>query len=280
MQYRRYVEIERDITITTAFHNSQQHLSRYLECLTSLDYPCGQMNLLWADNASEDHTKQILSAFVKKHGSKYNSVLLFDVQRLAYGNKDSQIANVMNALFEHAQTDIINIDSDIVAPSNSVHTLLSVQKRHGANVCSGITTFIIPHANKLIPVINAFTFDSQNHSFINIASRYLDETGKLRLPFMETEVDACGFGLCLIEIKVIKQLKCSIDSGTAISSTENTAPCMDIRFCMDARSLGYRIMIDTSLYFQHPTLHHEVHTCENAIVAKCLWRTGTRELLR
>ena len=175
----------------------------------------------------------------------------------------------MNALFEHAETDIINIDSDIIAPSDLICKLLFMNEVHKANIRAGITAFIIPQESKLVPVINAFMFDSQKKCFINVAQQFLNQNGVLHLPFMQIEVDSCGFALCFIEQRVFKQLRCRADVHDRISSEPDFVPCVDIQFCLDAKSLGFHIMIDTSLYFRHPTLSHEVHVYRDSIVIRC-----------
>ena len=264
-----YFGMEKKVTITTAFYNSEKHLSNYLDYLMNLDCPRECLNLLWADNGSIDHTKEVLSNFLKKHGHEYNSVKLLDVPRLSQTDKkDFQIANVMNALFEHAETDIINIDSDILAPSDSIRNLLFMNEVYKANICGGITTFIIPQKGKLVPVINAFKFDLQNKCLSNVAQHFLNHNGTLSLPFMKIEVDSCSFALCFIEKRVFKQLKCRVDSNDKISYEREFFPCVDVQFCLDARLLGFRVMVDTSLYFRHPTLSHEVHIHKNGIVIR------------
>lgn len=235
----------------------------------NLDYPKECLNLLWADNDSIDRTKGVLSDFLNKHGNRYSSVKLLDVPRLSQTDKkDFQIANVMNALFEHAKTDIINIDSDILAPSDSIRKLLFMNKLYKANICGGITAFIIPQKGKLIPVINAFMFDLQSKCLGNMAQYFLNQNGALNLPFMKIEVDSCGFALCFIEKRVFKQLKCHVDSNDRMSHNQDFFPCVDIQFCLDAKLLGFHVMIDTSLYFRHPTLNHEVHITKDSILIR------------
>lgn len=252
------------ITITTAFYNSEENVSNYLDCLTNLDYPKKCINLLWADNGSIDHTRQLLSSFLKKNGPDYHSVKLIDVPRLSQiEKKDLQIANVMNALFEHAKTDIINIDSDIIFPNDSIHKLLFMNRVYAANICGGITAFIIPEKGRLIPVINAFSFDSMSKCFINVGQNFLNENRILRLPFMKIEVDSFSFALCFIEKRVLKRLRCHVNSYD-----HNLLLCVDIHFCLDAKLLGFRIMVDTSLYFRHPTLSHKVQIYKDNIVIR------------
>lgn len=240
-----------------------------MDCLINIDYPKECLNLLWADNGSIDRTKELISNFLKKHVHEYNSVKLLDAPRLSETNKkDSQIANVMNALFEHAKTDIINIDSDILAPPNAICKLLSMNEVYKTNVCGGITAFIIPQQGKLVPVINAFMFDLQNKRFSNVAQHFLNQNGVLHLPFMKIDVDSCGFALCFIEKRVFKRLKCHVNSDGIICCDQDFTPCVDIHFCLDAKLLGFKIMVDTSLYFKHPTLSHEVHINRDNIVIR------------
>jgi len=264
-QQRRALKSRKGITITTAFYNSGENVSGYLDCLTNLDYPKKCVNLLWADNGSTDHTKRLLSDFLKKNGLDYHSVKLVDVPRLSQTEKkDLQIANVMNSLFEQANTDIINIDSDIIFPSDSIHKLLLMNRTYVANICSGITAFIIPEKGRLVPVINAFSFDSVGGRLVNVGQSFVDENGFAHFPFMKIEVDSCSFALCFIEKWVLKRLKCHLNS-----CDHNLPLCVDIRFCLDAKSLGFRVMIDTSLYYIHPTLSHKVQIHENSIDIRC-----------
>lgn len=261
----RALKSRKRITITTAFHDSEKNVSDYLDCLTNLDYPKECINLLWADNGSIDYTRQLLSDFLKKHEPDYHSVKLIDVPRLSQTEKkDRQIANVMSVLFEHAETNIINIDSDIIFPNDSIHKLLFLNGTYAANICGGITAFIIPEKGRLIPVINAFSFDSISKCLINVGRGFLDEKRILRLPFMKIEVDSCSFALCFIEKRVLRRLKCPVNSHD-----HNLPLCVDIHFCLDAKSLGFRVMIDTSLYYRHPTLSHKVQIHENNIVIRC-----------
>lgn len=262
-------EITKKVTITTAFYNSEENVSDYFDCVTNLDYPKEYLNILWADNGSTDNTKELASNFLKAHVHEYSSVKLLDVPRLPETNKkDFQIANVMNALFEHAKTDIINIDSDILAPPDAICKLRSINEAYKANICGGITAFIIPQQGKLVPVVNAFMFDSQNKRFSNVAQRFLSRNGTLNLPFMKIEVDSCGFALCFIEKRVFKRLKCYSASDGIISCGQDFIPCVDIHFCLDAKLLGFKVMVDTSLYFRHPTLSHEVHIDKDTIAIR------------
>lgn len=250
----------KETTITTAFYNSERHLPNYLSCLLNLDYPKECLNLLWADNGSIDKTKGLLSDFLKKHGKEYNSFKLLDAPRLSQTDKkDFHIANIMNALFKHAETNIINIDSDICAPSDSIRKLLFMNKVHNANICGGITAFLILQKGVLVPVLNAFMFDWKSREcFGNVAQYYRKQNGSVHVPFVKIEVDSCGFALCFIEKRILRQLRCRVYSGDEFFHKCEVFPCVDIQFCLDAKLLGFTVMVDTSLFFKHSTLSYEV----------------------
>lgn len=89
-----------------------------LSCILKLDYDKLRLRLVFVDNYSSDNTASILEDFAVNHGNEFESVVI----EKAHAN----IPVARNICFEKASGTeyIFFLDSDIVAPPDTIHVLL------------------------------------------------------------------------------------------------------------------------------------------------------------
>lgn len=160
----------------------------------------------------------------------------FMVKRIPYKEKardrlvDSR--NLLrNYMVDNGYDFFLNLDQDIMPPPNIIERLLS----HGKKVVTAIyfNPIRLPVSNevKLRPVVGFL--EGNNVRFLRP-----EEMNKGLL-----EVDACGSGCILMHRDVLSKLEFRYNEGSEGFD--------DVMFVHDAKNLGYKVYVDTSLVVKH-----------------------------
>jgi len=232
------------LTLTTPFYNNEKHLPEYFEGLLNLDYPKKMLNLLFADNGSTDQTKKVLLAFLQEHEHLYHSVKLLEVERHQTSDKNIQISHVMNALFKYSEPyDIVNIDSDIIPPPDTLWKLLLL-RRLGADIATGITIVL----RNTIPAPNVYSYKTSTGRFyFPNWLEFIDNKLALVFPREFFYVNACGSCLIFISRDVLNLLRFSTNQKEKMLSIMSS----DVFFTFSATKLGLKILVDPTLIATH-----------------------------
>lgn len=157
-----------------------------------------------------------------------------DVQfQYFYGFQIDQIRN--RIAHEGMSFDyILFIDSDIIAPRDTLVKLLSSDK----DIVSGVYMKKIANCDLTELYIN------KSKGFEALSASQLSKNTRL------FEVGACGFGCCLVNTKVFRSLeypyfvyKSSLDPLQILSE--------DIFFCIYSKALGYSTWVNTEVVCKH-----------------------------
>lgn len=139
---------------------------------------------------------------------------------------------IVNYAFQIGATHILFVDTDIIAPADALKRLLE----HDADIVSGV------YYKKAIPSSPVLWNNTQFNSDGDVAS--MDVVTDIPT---YGEVDQCGFGFTLVKLQVFKDIidkyHCCFRKGFNVGE--------DFSFCIRARELGYKVMVDGTIPIKH-----------------------------
>lgn len=245
------------ITLATPFFNAEKYLSLYFEHLLKIDYPTSLLNLVFCDNESTDHTLCLLKKFCIEHQHEYNSISLISVPRIRNSSPDLEylitqlnIIEVRNAIIKASKNDLIFIDGDCFPPPDAVFKLLAMRDYYKADICGGVS---IGGRLTFCATVGKFAEDQDLMPVGKI------EGNKITIPRYEQpifKVEWIGHGLILICRKVFDKLKYEFSQGEG----------EDLFFCYRANLLGFRLLADISLWYEHYRYNYTRKTTKNKII--------------
>jgi len=255
------------ITIGTPFYNSSYYVNMYLKHVYDLDYPKKLINLIFVNNESTDDTEDKLVNFCKKYKNKYRSAKVLFTKHIEERGKfkgHSNIVESVKAFIKENKTDLLFIGSDCFPTKDSINKLIELFRK-GADIAAGITlvggaqTQIKGRLIKGIPVLSAYSFDKITGKFHSLSRIKKDKpyVSMLGVGYLNkiVEVDGIGTGLSLIKKEVLDNVSFGISKRYG----------EDLYFCMKARMLGYKIMIDTSLLYNHWHYSYSTNTNQDGM---------------
>jgi len=274
------------LTIGTPFYNSAWCFKEYADGLLNLSYPKPKIELVFMDNESTDNTLQLLNGFKEEHDSEYYAILIDScphtypdmqsVNSLKLGNNIIEnIARTRNWIIQskHPDTNLVFIDSDSVPPSNGIERLLKMTKKpYYGDVCSGITiepttAYYVEFptaAKQQIEELIRTNLEYVLHKFLRRVPSFdfslefnirgepvpicslnniLSLPPQLRNKILEAKL--CGFGFVLIKNQVLQEQSFETDQTLRGFVGE------DYHFCNQARQLGFKVLVDTNLWYDH-----------------------------
>jgi cellulose synthase/poly-beta-1,6-N-acetylglucosamine synthase-like glycosyltransferase len=104
------------VSVLVAARNEEKHLPALLRSLAKLDYPTDQLEILIADDQSEDHTVQIITDWVGNRKERRLISIISDQRNLYQRNGK---ANALAILIKHASGEFYFFtDADCEVPEN------------------------------------------------------------------------------------------------------------------------------------------------------------------
>jgi cellulose synthase/poly-beta-1,6-N-acetylglucosamine synthase-like glycosyltransferase len=127
-------------SIIIPFRNEAEHLPQLLDSLSKLNYPKALFELLFIDDASEDHSGQLLTKWRLENGLFQTTVL--DNLRLSGSPKKDAISRAIPII---ANEWIITTDADCIVNENWLRTLDNYIQQNQVSMLVGAVTY---HENK------------------------------------------------------------------------------------------------------------------------------------
>lgn len=132
--YKKQPDHQPNISILIAARNEEHTILRCLKAIEALQYPKDKIEVLIGNDASTDHTRAVVEAFIQDKPN-YTCITITENIGRARGK-----ANVLAHLANHTTTDFFfYTDADIAVPSNWVQTMLA-EMGEGVGIVTGITT--------------------------------------------------------------------------------------------------------------------------------------------
>lgn len=206
------------------FDGHSHCIQRFLTSLKQLTY--GNHDVLFVDNSITENHAQIITS----NG--------YEVIRNPVKNKDriiDIIANrniIIQRATEKKYDYLFFADTDVLLPQDAIEKLLSLQQPIASGVYLGGQTF--GKETKIAPVLYELT---QNENYLK--SVPINDV----MEDLIYEIGASGMGCCLIRTEVLEKVK--------LRYSEKIMSGEDVLFCHDARKLGYRTFVNTSVRCTH-----------------------------
>lgn len=247
------------LTIGCPFYQSKWVIKEFFNGIVNLDYPKSLIDIIWVDNGSTDGTYEELLDFKDKYSGLYNSIRILKCPRIRGKRKKKWMINITNSCnmireYKDKNTDLVLYGSDCVAPPEGIWKLLDM-KHLGGDLCGGITIIFgaktfDPKKKKIIvgPSFTGYYKLMSNGMFALVPFKWNRKKSMLALdPSYQQKVIrvlVIGTGFCLITKEVLAVVKWKLDYAYG----------EDLRFCYDAHLAGFKIYMDTSLWYDH--LHY------------------------
>jgi glycosyltransferase involved in cell wall biosynthesis len=225
------------ITIGAPVRNRDWILPYYLDHLRKQNYPQDHIRFIFIVNDSMDKSLQILQGFAKKWQYEYESIDIIVKNMRAPEDERTHrrlqiyrtLAELRNDLLSRVETDyLFSIDSDILAPPETLMTLVESNKEIVAGV---IRNDYIMQPNATYPNIRTNLLLKQpNGSF----DHYFGYPQNALF-----EVDVTG-AIYLLSRKVCETVRYGYDPQGE-----------DIYFCMRAKEAGFSIWANSNIFAQH-----------------------------
>jgi hypothetical protein len=156
-----------------------------------------------------------------------------------FGYNIQQIRNLQASwMLNNAYDYVLHVDSDMKFPAHTLEQLLSIQTDR-----IGITSGIYIQRHDHDKVCEVYVSDSHTGGHKHLPAHALT-------PHRVLEVEAVGFGCCLVHRKVYEQVqnpwfeyKNDLDFRNVISE--------DVDFCMKAKQAGFQTAVHTGLHYGH-----------------------------
>ena len=131
-------------SIVIPCRNEAENLPQLLESINSLEYPSGKFEILLIDDASEDESFNICSAFIKTHPN-YDIRLLENIRTSNSPKKDAITTAIESAKFEY----IITTDADCQVPKNWLQAFNEELQSKSVDMLAGPVSFINENSSYL-----------------------------------------------------------------------------------------------------------------------------------
>lgn len=212
------------ILIGCPTYDGQAHcIERFMQGLKELTYK--NYDVVFVDNSLND-------AFAQKIKTCNYEV----IRNPAQGERIVNIVNnrkiIITRALEKKYDYLFFVDTDVLLPPNAIQKLLAVKQP----ISSGVYLSGLPVSGSLriAPVLYDFSEKEDYYKIIPMNDVMED---------LIFEIAACGFGCCLIRREVLEKVQ--LRYNEKIQSGE------DIFFCYDARKLGYRTFVNTTVRCTH-----------------------------
>jgi len=244
-----------NLAIVTPFYNEKRALPDYLEHLKNLDYPKSKLGISWVDNSSTDNTLSLLKAYRRQFGSKYKWFRIRQTPhlkslKLSFEGHNNIVISV-RTMIKDIKEDCVFIGADCYPPPNGILRLNYLVQKKGADIAGGITLVGGGNINtgryKLsnVPVISAYFYKPQKETFESISLVKRTKPHLLIIPAKlvnnRFKVGGVGTGFAFIKREVLDNIPFEFSAKFG----------EDLWFCLMARMQGYRIWVDTSLWYEH-----------------------------
>jgi cellulose synthase/poly-beta-1,6-N-acetylglucosamine synthase-like glycosyltransferase len=241
------------LTIGTPFFNSEWCINKYFDSILNLDYPKKLLDLILVDNGSSDNTYRLLKHFCKSYSKKYRRIQVLEKKNRVKHTKAFlttawNAALVRNLIVDNTGSeDIIFVDSDCLIPPYSIKRLIGGAEM-GGDIIGGITVMKLKVKH---PTITAFTYtESGIGANIGLINEKIPLT--LLLPAWlfgkRWLVTVVGTGLSYYKRKVLDKVKFELDPEIN----------EDVNLCTRANELGFRVVADFGLWYEHLPLKYEI----------------------
>lgn len=269
------------VTIGTPFYNSAWSFNEYARGIVNLTYPKKKTELIFADHKSKDNTLNLLKDFKKQYESEYRSISVHKIEHLLQDhthirNRTLNIAQIRNFIIEKKapNTNLIFLDSDCILPSNAIQRFLKMTYR--GDICSATTIHAISNyyaefgnltKQQLLNLCRNPTYltetlkqvASLNFSLkMNVRGEIETFHSNNNIIYLPKQIRNkiipvifCGFCCVLIKNTVLKSLKIDMTPSRHDNLSEDSI------FCLDARKLGFKIVVDTGLWADHIRFSYE-----------------------
>jgi len=139
------------ITIAMPVKNRAWVLLYTLRSVEQQDYPKELIKIVFVDNYSDDGTYEILSEWTKRNSPYYREIVLVREQ----GN----LSHLRNICLSYTSTPFIVFwDSDIIAPSNALRTLINVIKSH-RDVAAVTVEYVLGDLDRISAILSTSQHD-------------------------------------------------------------------------------------------------------------------------
>jgi len=253
-----------ELTIATPFYNSSLYIPRYFKHMIELEYPKEIINIVFTDNGSKDTSLELLKSFKEEYKDHYKNIKIISVKRVSEKGKfkgHSNIVKSVKTMIRNSHTDTVFIGSDCFPPKDGMMKLIRLSEHYKADIGAGITLVGGAQANiqgilvKGIPVISAYTLNQKTGKFQSISRIKMDKPYVSLFPRMWmnkiSKIDGIGTGFAIIKKKVLDKVPFKV----------NLRYGEDLFLCLNAKLMGFKIMVDTSLWYDHWHYSYTSRSC-------------------
>lgn len=241
------------ITIGSLVRNRAWILPDFLKHIEDIDYPKNLIEVIFIINDSTDDSLQILNNFKKEYNHHYKKITIEQYNRNAPEDERTvntrknyiydHLAILRNYLMSKVKTDyFLNIDSDILVPSNILINLLSHKKEA---ISSIIFNGYELHPNepwKYPNIMKVATHMKIADKWVNVYSHiqnyYVKNANNLKEDKV-IEVDLTG-AVFLVSKKIYEKAKYGYHTCGE-----------DAIFCEEIKKLGFKIYCNLGLFSKH-----------------------------
>ena len=274
------------IAVGGLFYNAEPFLDKWFECLLKQDYPKSEIRLVLVYGAGKDETPQRLRDIVR-HLSRpwrrpFAEIQLFEINRILDGGQISDdewdryrlnqenVCKVYNHLTELSRPDdLVIMEQDVEAPPDAVRRLTEMRDKLHGDITAGVTLVTGGEMRQHLwgggylkvtglPFVSACVYQPGGRRLQGI-SLQCNRVNSVRVPAALVNkvlvADGIATGLCLLTRRVM-------DAVQFETSNESS---QDFYFCRRARDLGFRIVVDTGLWYEHRHYTYRVEYTEDGL---------------
>jgi glycosyltransferase involved in cell wall biosynthesis len=256
------------LTVGVPVYNSDMRLSLFLPCLLNQTFPARKTDIIFVDNGSTDSTLSALDSFKSKYGCRYHSLTITRIKRQF--NQEPNVEKITNIVaarnriveLSPKENNVLFIDDDMNFEPNAINQLIEFSEKNKADIAAALMPMYIQvqkdgeKRNEIF--LAAFVLIGNNlHPLGNFIS---DGISEFKVGLWKDRgyrsIDVVGMAFTLINRSVLDKVKFRIDRGE------------DVDFCLDARKLGFSVMLNNNLWVDHvsfrykKTVKHGVLTLE------------------
>lgn len=255
------------IAVGGLFYEAEPFLNTYFRMILAQDYPKDKIRLIWLYGRGQDGTLNRLKQFGVDHGSEYAEFTLFEINRITgdltaeKGHEIAQenVCKCYNHLIELSQPDgLIIMEQDIEAPPNAIRRLLELHDK-GADITAGVTLvtggelkIAMKEEGKTfslcgLPAISGYYLDPKgDYQQIGITLRKVNAVMVLDdVMGKEMWLDGAATGMSFLSRPLMNKLKFETNDKNS----------QDLYYCKRARRAGFKVLVDTGLWYEH--LHYK-----------------------
>lgn len=236
------------IALCTPMYNSTPFLDRYLQSITSLDYPRHMMSLYFTVQGN-DKTYDIMKDFESGFRGEYKKIRVKRIEQ-SLAKKIPQIHNVVhcrNLLVNWSDPNpVFFIDHDNFPPPMTIRRLQQ-SLEIGASMAAGVYVFY--KRDKMNPdlegMINFTAFFLENNSMgsLGLSNRGMEGILPAEIFSKRMWTDAVAMGSTFIKRELLNKYRFFVPDTANMSD--------DTAYCMKVREGGHKFIADFGLLIPH-----------------------------